>query len=72
MSCRLRAGEKTASWRFSKSEEVVALIRQEDEKWVEAKRSELRKGLTRRQRIFILEKLAGLNLRRLDFAVPRG
>jgi Terminase small subunit len=29
--------------------------------FVEAKRSDLRNGLTRRQRVFILEKLVGLN-----------
>lgn len=36
----------------------------------EAKRSELRNGLTRRQRIFLLEKLVGLNDR--DAALAAG
>jgi hypothetical protein len=31
------------------------------QEFVNAKRSELRNGLTRRQRTFVLEKLAGLN-----------
>jgi phage terminase small subunit len=46
------------------------LIPQEERKWVDAKRSELRNGLTRRQRIFVLEKLAGLNDR--DAALAAG
>lgn len=31
------------------------------QEFLEAKRSDLRNGLTRRQRIFILEKFVGLN-----------
>jgi phage terminase small subunit len=46
------------------------LIPQEERKWVDAKRSELRNGLTRRQRVFVLEKLAGLNDR--DAALAAG
>ena len=39
---------------------TVKLTRGEAKLFVEVRRSELRRGLTRRQRIFILEKLAGL------------
>jgi phage terminase small subunit len=35
---------------------------------MDAKRSELRNGLTRRQRVFVLEKLAGLNDRNAALA----
>jgi phage terminase small subunit len=46
------------------------LIPQEERKWLDAKRSELRNRLTRRQRVFVLEKLAGLNDR--DAALAAG
>jgi hypothetical protein len=44
-----------------KSEVVVASEQARQQACVDTKRSELRNGLTRRQRIFVLEKLAGLN-----------
>lgn len=45
----------------SKSDEVGACEQAQIQVFVEAKRSDLRNGLTRRQRAFILEKLVGLN-----------
>ncbi len=43
------------------SDAAVALEQAREQAWVETKRSELRSGLTRRQRTFVLEKLVGLN-----------
>jgi Terminase small subunit len=45
----------------SKSDEVSACEQARIQLFVEAKRSDLRNGLTRRQRTFVLEKLVGLN-----------
>src|SRR3984885_34064 len=45
----------------SKSDEISASQQANMQEFVEAKRSELRNGLTRRQRTFVLEKLVGLN-----------
>lgn len=45
----------------SESDETTASKQAEMQEFVKAKRSELRNGLTRRQRTFILEKLVGLN-----------
>jgi hypothetical protein len=45
----------------SRSDESSASEQAEIQVFVEAKRSDLRNGLTRRQRVFILEKLVGLN-----------
>ena len=45
----------------SKVGHVTALEQTRIKRFVKSKRSELRNGLTRRQRTFILEKLVGLN-----------
>lgn len=45
----------------SKSDASIASEQAEDQGMTEAKRSELRNGLTCRQRMFILEKLVGRN-----------
>jgi hypothetical protein len=49
------------AFRDSESDEVCASEQANIQKFVKDKRSELRNGLTRRQRTFILEKLVGLN-----------
>ena len=48
-------------FRASKSDESSASEQSQIQVFVEAKRSDLRNGLTRRQRTFVLEKLVGLN-----------
>jgi hypothetical protein len=48
-------------FRTSKSDERSACEQARIRRFVDAKRSDLRDGLTRRQRTFILEKLVGLN-----------
>ena len=48
-------------FRVSKSDEVASSKQDGIRRLAEAKRSDLRNGLTRRQRVFILEKLVGLN-----------
>lgn len=45
----------------SESDENTASEQANMQEFVEAERSDLRNGLTRRQRTFILEKLVGLN-----------
>jgi hypothetical protein len=49
------------AFRDLESDEVCASEQANMQEFVEAKRSDLRNGLTRRQRTFILEKLVGLN-----------
>ena len=44
-----------------KSDERTESEQAQIQRLVEAKRSDLRNGLTRRQRVFVLEKLVGLN-----------
>jgi hypothetical protein len=48
-------------FRASKSDAISACEQDRIRQFVEAKRSDLQNGLTRRQRTFILEKLVGLN-----------
>ena len=55
---RLRAN---ISSRRAKSDDRTSIERTNKERLVNAKRSDLRNGLTRRQRTFLLEKLVGLN-----------
>jgi hypothetical protein len=45
----------------SESDETTAAETVHTQEFVEAKTSDLRNGLTRRQRTFVLEKLVGLN-----------
>ncbi len=49
------------AFRDSGSDEITASEQADMQEFVKAKRSDLRNGLTRRQRTFILEKLVGLN-----------
>src|SRR5215469_12593786 len=55
MGMRIRTRKRAESDRVGDSEQSRI------EQPVEAKRSDLRNGLTRRQRTFLLEKLVGLN-----------
>src|ERR1700732_905384 len=48
-------------FRASRSDEGSAWQQARIRRFVDAKRSDLRNGLTRRQRTFVLEKLVGLN-----------
>ena len=57
----LRAAEGAAGSEDSKSDVADASKQATEQAGLEARRLELRKWLTRRQRIFILEKLVGLN-----------
>jgi hypothetical protein len=45
----------------SESDEITASEQADIQEFVKNKRSDLRNGLTRRQRTFVLEKLVGLN-----------
>jgi Terminase small subunit len=49
------------AFRDSESDEITTSKQANMQEFVKAKRSDLRNGLTRRQRTFILEKLVGLN-----------
>jgi len=57
----LRTARHQPVFRTLKSDDVCASEQAIKQKFVEVKRSDLRNGLTRRQRIFVLEKLVGLN-----------
>jgi hypothetical protein len=46
---------------ISESDGISVAEAGETEEWLNAERSDLRNGLTRRQRIFLLEKLVGLS-----------
>jgi hypothetical protein len=61
MGLSLRTTRQQRLFRASKSDEVGACEQAQIQVFVEAKRSDLQNGLTRRQRTFILEKLVGLN-----------
>jgi terminase small subunit-like protein len=61
MKLSLRTTRQQSVFRASKSDETTASEQTGMQKFVEAKRSDLRNGLTRRQRTFVLEKLVGLN-----------
>jgi Terminase small subunit len=61
MKLSLLTAKQHPSFRDSESDENTASEQASVQHFVEAKRSELLNGLTRRQRTFILEKLVGLN-----------
>jgi hypothetical protein len=61
MKLSLLTATQHPSLRDSESDETTASEQEKIREFVEAKRSDLRNGLTRRQRTFILEKLVGLN-----------
>jgi len=61
MKLSLLAATQHQAFRDSESDESNASEQARMQDFVEAKRSDLRNGLTRRQRTFILEKLVGLN-----------
>jgi hypothetical protein len=61
MKLSLLAATQHPAFRDSESDENAASEQANMQELVKAKRSELRNGLTRRQRTFILEKLVGLN-----------
>src|SRR5215472_17040262 len=57
----LRTARHQRIFGAAKSDEGSDCEQARIQRFVEAKRSDLRNGLTRRQRTFILEKLVGLN-----------
>jgi hypothetical protein len=57
----LRTARQHRVSRDSESDAETTSQQQENSRFLECKRSELRNGLTARQRVFILEKLVGLN-----------
>lgn len=61
MTRSLLAAKQHPAFRDSELDETAASEQASMQEFVEAKRSDLRNGLTRRQRTFILEKLVGLN-----------
>ena len=61
MKLSLLTATRYQAFRDSESDEVRATEQANIQEFVKAKRSDLRNGLTRRQRTFILEKLVGLN-----------
>jgi hypothetical protein len=61
MKLSLRTTRQQRVFGASRSDEVRACEQAQLQVFVEAKRSDLRNGLTRRQRTFVLEKLVGLN-----------
>jgi hypothetical protein len=61
MKLSLLTATQYQAFRDSESDEVCASEQANEQRFVEAKRSDLRNGLTRRQRTFVLEKLVGLN-----------
>ena len=71
VSLRLaRAARKQRISRLQRSDEIAVAKDRKVGMALKAKRSDLRNGLTRRQRIFILEKIAGLSDR--DAALAAG
>jgi hypothetical protein len=61
MTLSLIAATQHRAFRDSESDGACASEQAKIQQFVEAKRSDLRNGLTRRQRTFVLEKLVGLN-----------
>ncbi len=61
MKLSLLTATEHRAFRDSESDEACASEQANEHQFVETKRSELRNGLTRRQRTFVLEKLVGLN-----------
>lgn len=61
MKLSLLAAIQHPAFRDSESDETTGSEQANMREFVKTKRSELRNGLTRRQRTFILEKLVGLN-----------
>jgi hypothetical protein len=61
MKLSLLTATQHPAFRDSESDETAASEQADVQEVVKAKRSELRNGLTRRQRTFVLEKLVGLN-----------
>jgi hypothetical protein len=61
MKLSLLTATQHPTFRGSESDENTASEQANMQDFIEAKRSDLRNGLTRRQRTFILEKLVGLN-----------
>jgi hypothetical protein len=61
MKLSLLTATRHPAFRDSESDEVCASEQANMQEFVKAKKSDLRNGLTRRQRTFILEKLVGLN-----------
>lgn len=61
ISHSLRTAEEQHDLRNRTSEPPAAWEQAREQRELENKRSDLRNGLTRRQRIFILEKLVGLS-----------
>ena len=57
----LRTARHQRIFGAAKSDDRTSIERTNKERLVNAKRSDLRNGLTRRQRTFLLEKLVGLN-----------
>jgi hypothetical protein len=55
----LLTAEEQRSLQDLRSEAPAASEQARQQAWVDTKRAELRDGLTRRQRIFVLEKLVG-------------
>jgi hypothetical protein len=70
MKITVRTLWKKPIFTVPKSDEISAPKPRKSKKWVETKRSNLRNGLTCRQRGFVLEKLLGLNDR--DAALAAG
>jgi len=61
MKLALLSAIQYRAFRDSKSDGTCASEQANMQEFVKAKRSDLRNGLTRRQRTFVLEKLVGLN-----------
>src|ERR1700689_3844523 len=61
MKLSLLTATQHPAFRDSESDGTSASEQANMQHFVEAKRSDLRNGLTRRQRTFVLEKLVGLN-----------
>ena len=61
MKLSLLSATQHRAFQDSESDEGTASEQAHIQEFVKAKRSELRNGLTRRQRAFVLEKLVGLN-----------
>jgi len=61
MKLSLLAATQHPGFRDSESDEITASEQANMQDFVKTKRSDLRNGLTRRQRTFVLEKLVGLN-----------
>jgi hypothetical protein len=61
MRLSLRTTRQQRVFGASRSDDVGACKQAQIQVFVEAKRSDLRNGLTYRQRVFLLEKLVGLN-----------